>query len=116
MLIPKGTQDGLICELFVMISDYEQDKVDQELIGQCNDAATYCGVRDRKYPDRRAMGFPFDRKFDENIANWGDFLTPNMKIQEIKIVFNDRKIERPKLWNLVDSQQSQKLNLNSIFS
>lgn len=112
MLIPKGTSSGLICELFVMISDYEKDKIDQELIGQCNDAATYCGVRDRKYPDKRAMGFPFDRKVSEENRSLETFLTQNMKTQEIKIVFNDRKIERPKLWNLVDSRQ----NLNSIFA
>lgn len=27
----------------------------------CKDAASYCGIRDQKYPDRRPMGFPFDR-------------------------------------------------------
>lgn len=27
LLIPKGTPEGLACELFVMVSNYEQDKV-----------------------------------------------------------------------------------------
>lgn len=57
----QGTTDGLRSELFVMISDYEQDRVQQDLAGTCNDAASYCGVRDRLYPDLRAMGYPFDR-------------------------------------------------------
>jgi tyrosinase len=52
MLIPKGTPQGLQSVLFVMISNYEQDRVNQELAGQCSDAASYCGIRDRLYPDR----------------------------------------------------------------
>lgn len=34
MLVPKGLPGGLTCELFVMISDYEQDRVRDEII--CN--------------------------------------------------------------------------------
>jgi tyrosinase len=52
MLIPKGTPQGLPCVLFVMISDYELDRVNEDLVGTCNDAASFCGVRDRKYPDK----------------------------------------------------------------
>jgi tyrosinase len=48
MLIPKGTAQGLQAELFIMISDYELDRVEQNLSGTCNDAASYCGVRDRR--------------------------------------------------------------------
>lgn len=48
MLIPRGTAQGLAAELFIMISDYNQDRVDQSLAGVCNDAASYCGIRDRR--------------------------------------------------------------------
>lgn len=48
MLIPRGTPQGLPAELFVMISNYENDRVNQDLAGTCNDAASYCGVRDRR--------------------------------------------------------------------
>lgn len=27
MLLPKGTPDGLLCDLFVMLNDYQQDRV-----------------------------------------------------------------------------------------
>lgn len=56
MLVPRGTAGtGLTCDLFVMISNYEDDRIDQDLVGACNDASSFCGVRDRLYPDRRAM-------------------------------------------------------------
>lgn len=56
MLLPKGTEgSGLECELFVMVSNYEDDRIDQTLVGDCNDASSFCGVRDRLYPDLRPM-------------------------------------------------------------
>lgn len=90
MLIPKGTPDGLRSELFVMISDYEQDRVVQDLAGTCNDAASYCGVRDRLYPDQRAMGYPFDRLSRPGADTMNAFLTPNMRLQDVSIVFSDQ--------------------------
>jgi tyrosinase len=96
MLIPKGTAEGLRMELFVMISNYEEDRVDQSLQGTCNDAASYCGVRDRLYPDRKAMGYPFDRLNRAGSDTMAQFLTPNMRTQDVSIVFNDRTVERPR--------------------
>lgn len=90
MLIPKGTPDGLRSELFVMISNYEQDRVVQDLAGTCNDAASYCGVRDRLYPDQRAMGYPFDRLSRQGADTLNAFLTPNMILQDVSIVFSDQ--------------------------
>lgn len=95
MLIPKGTPEGLRCELFVMISNYDEDRVDQSLAGTCNDAASYCGVRDRLYPDLKAMGYPFDRLARAGADNLPAFLTPNMRTQDVSIVFSDRTIARP---------------------
>ena len=94
MLIPKGTPSGMKFDLFVMISNYEEDRVDQDLAGSCNTAAPYCGIRDRKYPDRKAMGYPFDRKGRSGVNNLFSFLTPNMRAQEITITFIDRVIQR----------------------
>ena len=90
MLVPKGTPEGLRCELFVMISNYEEDRVNQDLVGNCNDAASYCGVRDRLYPDRKAMGYPFDRLPRNGADTMNQFLMPNMRTQDVSIVFNDR--------------------------
>lgn len=94
MLIPKGTPQGLNCDFFVMISNYEQDRVEQNLVGTCNDAAAYCGVRDRLYPDKKPMGYPFDRLARAGSDNLPAFLTPNMRSQDVRIVFNDRTVVR----------------------
>lgn len=87
MLIPKGTPEGYPMVLFCMVSNWNEDRVVQELVGTCNDAASYCGIRDRKYPDRRSMGFPFDRPAP--VASLGDFLTANMAVTECNIKFTD---------------------------
>ncbi|KAH8363104.1 hypothetical protein KR084_005364 [Drosophila pseudotakahashii] len=90
MLVPKGRPEGMQFELFVMVSDYEQDKVDQSLEGCCNNAASYCGLRDRLYPDRRSMGFPFDRLPRNGAETLENFLTPNMKTVEVTITHEER--------------------------
>lgn len=117
MLIPKGLPEGLQCELFVMVSNYEDDRVsiqctiktipvficflndvisvlfqvDQDLVGACSDAASYCGVRDRLYPDRRAMGYPFDRLPRQGADRLANFLTPNMSLVDVTIRHNPER-------------------------
>ncbi|GLV31116.1 Prophenoloxidase 2 [Carabus blaptoides fortunei] len=89
MLLPRGTPEGYPCQLFVMISNYEDDKVEQNIEGRCNDAYAFCGIKDRLYPDRRPMGFPFDRIAAAGVDTMAQFLTPNMRVQDVNIKFND---------------------------
>lgn len=58
----------------------------------CDDASSYCGLRDSKYPDKQAMGFPFDRLPRTNVQTTQQFLTPNMKLQDMVIRFTDRVV------------------------
>ena len=95
MLIPKGTPEGLASQLFVMISNYEDDKVDQKIEGVCNDAGSYCGIKDKLYPDRRSMGYPFDRMPRTGVDTLQQFLTPNMRVQDVTVKFSNRTV-RPK--------------------
>ncbi|XP_073975570.1 phenoloxidase 2-like [Rhodnius prolixus] len=92
MLVPKGTADGYPCTLFVMVSDYEQDKVSESRTGTCDDAFAYCGIRDSVYPDKRSMGFPFDRQPRTGANDLRLFMTPNMIIQDVTIVHNNRTV------------------------
>ncbi|XP_030032401.1 phenoloxidase subunit 1 isoform X2 [Manduca sexta] len=94
MLIPKGTAQGYPVVLFVMISNWNNDRIEQDLVGSCNDAASYCGIRDRKYPDKQAMGYPFDRKMANDAATLSDFLRPNMAVRDCSIQFSDTTVER----------------------
>lgn len=63
------------------------------MTGQCSDAASYCGVRDRKYPDKKPMGYPFDRLPRQGVDTVQKFLTPNMKVIPVNIVHNERRTE-----------------------
>ncbi|CAH0713396.1 unnamed protein product, partial [Brenthis ino] len=92
MLIPKGTTQGYPMVLFCMITNWNDDRIAQDLVGTCNDAASYCGIRDRKYPDRRPMGFPFDRPTPA--ASLADFLTPNMAVSDVSVRFTDATRQR----------------------
>ncbi|GBP20809.1 Phenoloxidase subunit 1 [Eumeta japonica] len=94
MLVPKGTAQGYPVVLFVMISNWMDDRVEQDTVGTCNDAASYCGLRDRKYPDRRSMGYPFDRVPRSGVSSLSEFLTPNMRVQNCTIRFTDTTTQR----------------------
>ncbi|XP_067015385.2 phenoloxidase 2 isoform X2 [Anabrus simplex] len=90
MLIPKGSPEGLMFDLVVMISNYIDDRVEQRpSTNQCQDGHSYCGIRDQLYPDRRAMGFPFDRLPRRNVQTLSQFLTPNMRTANVTIIHND---------------------------
>ncbi|XP_016922311.1 phenoloxidase 1 [Apis cerana] len=94
MLVPKGNKEGFAMELFVMVSDYKDDRVVQDEPIGCKDAASYCGLRDRKYPDARAMGYPFDRQPRAGVETLAQFLTGNMAVTEVTVRFTDTIVPR----------------------
>ncbi|XP_013776190.1 hemocyanin AA6 chain-like, partial [Limulus polyphemus] len=89
MLIPRSNEEGMVFDLFVMLTNWENDNVNghssEEAI--CTDAVSYCGAKDHKYPDRQAMGFPFDRTITHHTLS--DFLTTNMSATEVTIKFKN---------------------------
>jgi tyrosinase len=68
MLLPKGTKtaEGMECLLMVMISDGELDEVAGDR--DCG-SLSFCAARSDAYPDRRPLGYPFNRKFANTIAD-----------------------------------------------
>jgi hypothetical protein len=42
------------------------------------------------YPDKRAMGYPFDRLARPGVNNLQQFMTPNMNKVDVSIQFTDR--------------------------
>jgi tyrosinase len=61
LLLPRGTAAGMKFRLLVMLTDWNYDRVAQSKCG----SMSFCGAVNQ-YPDRRAMGYPFDRKFSNN--------------------------------------------------
>ncbi|XP_055623361.1 uncharacterized protein LOC129766790 [Toxorhynchites rutilus septentrionalis] len=98
MLLPKGSLQGVVYDLFVMISNFNDDTVNQDFDENvaCNDSHSYCGLRDRLYPDARNMGFPFDRVAQPSVSDLEDFVYPygNMARAEVQIRFTNTVISR----------------------
>ncbi|XP_054721375.1 uncharacterized protein LOC129231152 [Uloborus diversus] len=92
MLIPRGSHKGSEFDLFVMLTDYSQDAVEGEPVGVCTDAISYCGAKDHKYPDKRPMGFPFDRVITASTI--AEFLVPNMSCTDVKIKHQGHPIRK----------------------
>lgn len=66
LYIPKGSPKGLPFDLFVMATNYDEDRVqdspkDLQFPEPCNSPYIFCGHPRRRYPDARPMGYPFDR-------------------------------------------------------
>jgi hypothetical protein len=84
LLLPRGMQEeGMPFRLFVMATDWNQDRVRQD---NCCGSFSYCGAQDF-YPDRRPMGYPFDRPlpadqptFDKLVAARGNFASRPFRI------------------------------------
>lgn len=64
LLLPRGTTDGMPFRLAVICTDARDDGAGGE--ESCG-SLSFCGARDR-YPDRRPMGYPFDREFPAPIG------------------------------------------------
>lgn len=91
MLIPKGSAEGLHCSLFVMVSDGDKDHVEYKAKHCKKDASSYCGVINEMYPDRRAMGYPFDRPWivKDDFILGADNKMPNMFVAPVVIRFSE---------------------------
>ena len=84
LILPRGNEDGMNFNLLVMLTDWNLDSVGEEK--RCG-SMSFCGAKDSDYPDKRPMGYPFDRPFknlsiDETIA-----AQKNMATRELKIRF-----------------------------
>ncbi|ODM97026.1 Hemocyanin E chain, partial [Orchesella cincta] len=66
LFIPKGNTKGMAFDLFVMVTNFDEDYVpnhpiDMEIPETCNSPYIFCGHPRRRYPDARPMGYPWDR-------------------------------------------------------
>jgi tyrosinase len=70
LLLPRGTEQGMSFDVFVMLTDASVDIVQQGSNGQqqgqfgqqCIPSHIHCGILGQPYPDAKPMGYPFDRR------------------------------------------------------
>jgi tyrosinase len=65
LLLPRGTKAGMMYRLLVMFSPGADLNMPDH--PDCCTSISYCGLQDLEYPDKVAMGYPFDRKFKKSI-------------------------------------------------
>ncbi|HEX8067885.1 MAG TPA: tyrosinase family protein [Thermoleophilaceae bacterium] len=65
LLLPRGTPEGMPFKLAVVATDTGRDTVPDE--DRCG-STSFCGVRTRRYPDTRPMGYPFDLPFPGGVV------------------------------------------------
>ncbi|MGB7924805.1 MAG: tyrosinase family protein [Pyrinomonadaceae bacterium] len=65
LLLPRGTKKGMDFRLLVMFSS--GDDLTMPDHPDCCTSISYCGLQNLVYPDKTAMGYPFDRKFNGTI-------------------------------------------------
>jgi hypothetical protein len=85
LLLPRGNERGLGFRFLVMLTDGQADLAGAEK--KCG-SMSFCGARDAQYPDRRAMGYPFDRPFAarsiaESIAAQDNMATRDITIRHV---------------------------------
>ncbi|PYQ30009.1 MAG: hypothetical protein DMF56_09800 [Acidobacteria bacterium] len=81
LLLPRGTRAGKDFRLLVVATDWSIDKVEVE--GKCG-SMSFCGKKNVPYPDKRPMGYPFDRHWPAAIAKT-ILAQKNMAARDIKI-------------------------------
>ncbi|GAB0089430.1 hypothetical protein DMENIID0001_039680 [Sergentomyia squamirostris] len=94
LLLPIGTPEGFPFNLVVVITPWSLDKANDDINVPCNDNSIFCGLRDRKYPFKRPMGFPFDRVLINRTID--EFLDKdNMYKMDFKIKHKNIAIKGP---------------------
>jgi tyrosinase len=87
LLLPRGDETGMDFRLLVMITDWNIDSVGADT--KCG-SMSFCGAKDTDYPDKRAMGYPFDRPFPSTMTisqTIADAQQTNMAALDFKIKF-----------------------------
>lgn len=88
LLLPKGKVNGMKYTLFVMLSDFEEDKVNELPHDYAyGGSVSYCGSINHKYPDHKSMGYPLDRK----IPCTDQFKVTNMHFKDVEIKFDEHE-------------------------
>lgn len=82
LLLPKGTKQGMDFHFDVYITSGSDSVHDSVQDGN----HAYCGMHGQKYPDKKPMGFPYDRNVPDRRLFDG---LKNIHTQQVKIFFDE---------------------------
>lgn len=93
---------SIVHSIFDEVNDVPFQVKQPQIKDVCKEAVIFCGVRDQKYPDARAMGYPFDRPATGNVVEFADFLKDheNMLATSITIRHIDKILKHVSADNL----------------
>jgi len=60
-LVPKGKREGMKFRLVVVATNWADDKLHDDTSCMCKGSPAYCRLLYNQVPDRRPLGYPFDR-------------------------------------------------------
>ncbi|MEM7118678.1 MAG: tyrosinase family protein [Chloroflexota bacterium] len=83
LLLPKGTPEGMTFRLMVMFT--HDDVILPNQPATCG-SIRLCGAKQSLYPDKKRMGYPFNRPFVDSIEETLGRLS-NTAVRDIQIVF-----------------------------
>ena len=97
LLIPRGTPTGMKADLFVLVTDWEKDAYDKD--AEFTGGAAYCGKSGKPYPDKKPMGYPFDRNFKFHKRDFSTLqdvvgVIPNSATIPVTIKFLGQEVEK----------------------
>ena len=101
LLIPRGTPTGMKAYLFVLVTDWKKDAYDKD--AEFTGDAAYCGKSGKPYPDKKPMGYPFDRNFEFHESKTEQKLNtlkdvvdviPNSSTTPVTIKFLGKEVEK----------------------
>ncbi|HEX2086731.1 MAG TPA: hypothetical protein VHF89_13710 [Solirubrobacteraceae bacterium] len=82
LLLPRGTEDGLPFRLAAIVTDFALDHLHGD--SDCG-SLSFCGSIDEEFPDRREMGYPFNRPFTSRTIAETLEAEPSMTARTISI-------------------------------
>ena len=83
LLVPRGNTTGLKADLYVLATDWQEDAVDPS--SPLPRTVSYCGKTGSPYPDKRPMGFPFDRATNSRSLEGLTRGVPNSRSARVKV-------------------------------
>ncbi len=82
LLLPRGTEDGIPFRLAAIVTDFAHDHLHGD--PECG-SLSFCGSIDAEFPDRREMGYPFNRPFRSRTISQMLDAEPTMSSRSITI-------------------------------